>query len=180
VLYEAVERLVMWMDALPPFPVMLLLGVVLGLPTTVIHEVGHGLAANWIARVPVKIEIWFKNLDWAGHCLPQPGREVTLGAYMAVVAAGPFASLLQGVVAGWLTTLLTPGTITYAIVAVFALWGWLAGLVNLVPLTGPGVHSDGQKLLDLTRLAVTGHVAAWLRPPAAQDPHAATSVAPPG
>ncbi len=41
--------------------------------------------------------------------------------------------------------------------------------------------SDGQTLLDLARLVAGGRVAEWIvLARGAEDPHAATSVAPPG
>ncbi len=181
VVYDLIERAVMWLHALPPFPVWLLLGIVLGLPTTLIHELGHGIAANMIAKASVKIEISPYGIDWAGECRLDPGSQVSVGAYMAVVAAGPLASLTQGVTAVWLSTTLTPGSAAYAVVAVFGLWGLLAAVLTLVPNSQPELHSDGQKLLDLTRLVVGGRVADWIvLSTGAEDPHTATSVPPPG
>ena len=180
-LYDLIEQVVMWLYALPPFPVVMVLGILLGLPTTVIHELGHGIAANVVAKVPVKIEISLSGLDWAGECRLDPGSQTSLGAFMAVVAAGPLASFAQGVTGVWLTTMLAPGTAIYAVAGVFGLWGLLAGGLNLVPISEPGMHSDGQKLLDLTRLAVTGRVPRWVvLSPTREDPHAATSIPPPG
>ncbi len=180
-LYDFIERVVMWFYALPPFPVLMVLGILLGLPTTLIHELGHGIAANVVAKVRVKIEISLSGLDWAGACKLEPGSQASLGAYMVVVGAGPLASFAQGIMGVWLTTMLAPGTAVYAVAGVFGLWGMLAGAINLVPITQPGMHSDGQKLLDLSRLAVTGRVPNWIElSPTREDPHAATSVPPPG
>lgn len=179
-LYETVERLALWLNALPPWYVVMLLGVVLGLPTTIIHELGHGIAANKLAGLPVRIQISFNGFDWPGVCVPDPQGPIPVGRYMAVIAGGPLASLAQALVATLLTSQMTAGTAAYAVVAVFALWGWLAAVTNAIPFETAGIRSDGQLLLDLTRLARTGRRADWLREPPPADPHAATSVAPPG
>ena len=72
-LYDLIEQVVMWLYALPPFPVVMVLGILLGLPTTVIHELGHGIAANVVAKVPVKIEISLSGLDWARRVQTRSG-----------------------------------------------------------------------------------------------------------
>jgi hypothetical protein len=59
--------------------------------------------------------------------------------------------------------------------------GFSAGVLNLVPFVHGDLCSDGQRLFDLARYRLLGRRSAWLvaatREP---DPHAATSVAPPG
>jgi hypothetical protein len=57
----------------------------------------------------------------------------------------------------------------------------MTGVFNLLPFTLPsGLRSDGHILLDLAGWVVLGRRPGWAEAPAPQDPHAATSVAPPG
>lgn len=181
VLGDFIVRVAVWFAQLPEFPVLLPLVIVLGLPTTLIHELGHGIAANRIAKVGVRIEISFIGVDWMGLCRLQGGREISVRDYGIVIAAGPLASLTQGFVAAELAAATVPGTALYAILATFALTGYLAGALNLVPFVHGALRSDGRLLLDLGRWLLHGRAADWIaaaREPV--DPHAATSVAPPG
>ena len=181
VLGDLIVQLAVWCSQLPPFALLFPLVIALGLPTTLIHELGHGLAANLIAKVSVKIEISFIGIDWMGLCRLQGDRPVSVRDYGLMIAAGPLASLAQCVVAAGLTAAATPGTFVHAVLATFTLTGFLGCAVNLVPFTHGEVRSDGQLLLDLGRWLLRGRTAEWIaeaRKPL--DPHAATSVAPPG
>ena len=181
VLGDLIMRLIVWFWQLPPIHLLMPLVIALGLPTTLIHELGHGIAANVVAKVSVRIELSFVGIDWLGLCRLQGARQISVRDYAVVTAAGPLASLAQWIVAASLTALATPGTAVHAVLATLTLAGALACLGNLVPFTSGAIRSDGQVLLDLGRWLFLGRMADWIaaaREPA--DPHAATSVAPPG
>lgn len=175
-LYELAEWTYRWGLALPS-PGWFLLGLfVLGLPTIVIHELGHAVAAGLIAKAPVKIEIRFVG-DWMGLCRVDDGSRVTVGGFMVIIVAGPLASLIQAAVCIWLTGMASRGTLSHGVLAIMATQGLIAGVCNLVPFHHGALRSDGQQLLDMARLVLTGRVPAYAQP---EDPHVATSVAPPG
>jgi hypothetical protein len=65
--------------------------------------------------------------------------------------------------------------------AILAFGGYCGAIFNLVPMKVDDLHTDGKQLLDLFRLAAFGRAASWMRVEhPAGDPHAATSIAPPG
>jgi len=177
VLYDLIEQLMLWGNELPSFWPMMIGCLVLGFVSTLIHELGHGIAAALIAKEPVKIEV---NIV-GGLCRLDEDSRISLGGYMLVVAAGPVASWLQGFVAAWLTGMADRGTFAHGTLAIMAFLGFAGGIINLVPMKVDDLHTDGKQLVDLTRWAVSGRVPAWAQLPAPPpDPRAATSVAPPG
>ena len=127
---------------------------VLGLPTTLIHELGHGLAASKIAKVSVRIELSFVGIDWAGLCRLQGDEDISVREYAIVIVAGPLASLTQGVVAGQLAAATVPGSAIHAVLATFALAGYCGAALNLVPLVHGAVRSDGQLPVSYTHLTL--------------------------
>jgi hypothetical protein len=177
VLYDLIERVMIWGNQLPSFWPMMIGLVVLGYVTTLIHELGHGIAAALLTDRPIKIEVDLVG----GLCRVGGGSSITVGAWMLIVAAGPAASWLQALVATWLTSMAAPGTFLHGVLGILAFCGYCAGIINLVPMRVDDMHTDGKQLVDLVRLAAFGRAPGWLlvQPPP-PDPHAATSVAPPG
>ena len=158
---DLVVRVAVWLGELPSFGWLIALIVLLSLPTTVIHELGHGIAANVLAKVPVRIELSFGAGEWSGVCRFVGDASISALTYGLIVAAGPAASLLQGVVATWLGAQAAPGTASHSVLVTFAFAGYACGLLNLVPMMHGAQRSDGQFLLDLARWVWSGRVPAW-------------------
>ncbi len=104
------------------------------------------------------------------------GGSLTARQYAVFVAAGPLASLAQALVGLWLAASAEPGSDTQWVLFAGAIAGALA-LTSLVPMDHRG-RSDGQRLLEVGGWISGGPRPEWYPPP--DDPHVATSVAPPG
>ena len=164
VVSDLVYDISVWFQELPSFPVVFVLLTVLGLPTTVIHEVGHGLVARRLTRGTVDIDIHISGLDWSGVCRVGGHSDTRMGDILLIIAAGPLASLAQGAAATWLAAMAEPGTPVHAVLACFALAGYLAGVLNFVPLIVGTHRSDGQLIVDVVKCMRGGRAADWLVP----------------
>jgi hypothetical protein len=159
VLYDLAVKVTMWANELPSFWPMTIGCLVLGLVTTLIHELGHGIVGALVTKDRVKIEI---NLV-GGLCRLGEHSRVTLGSYMLIVAAGPAASFLQGLVSAWLLDMTARGTFEHGFLAIMTFLGFAAAILNLIPMKVDDLHTDGKQLLDLTRWAVSGRIPSWAR-----------------
>jgi hypothetical protein len=153
-----------------------------------VHEAGHALAALLLTPDAVDLHVGDRGTGvavrigrlratlrpWAcgqtaGHVVFRPP---ALGRYAAVAAAGPAASLAGALVGALIEVRLSPASAAGQLVGAFTASSAF-GVLNLLPLRGKGLRSDGAQLLDVWRLA-RRPVPTW------RDPNAATSVAPPG
>jgi hypothetical protein len=163
-----VQRIVDFMDALPPVPVLFVLAVLVTPPLVVIHELGHALAALWQTDGPVFVRIGAKERGWAlrtGRFSMEAGpSEVELAAGFcaydgtrcspvgrAVIAmSGPLASLI-GAVAAALLWGATSGPVR-DVFAAATLGGVLAGVINAMPLTFERTRNGTKSMLRLDGL----------------------------
>jgi hypothetical protein len=147
------------------FPPVLVLILLAGLIHTAVHEAGHAVAAL-LLRYRIRhvicgpVEARIKEGKWRFQFHPLgvflPGGAIGAAPTdtmnlrwrtMAMIAAGPFASLMLGLAAIWIT-LGNPGPwwkfASY--VATFSLIGFV---INLLPLKQGAMYSDGSRIFQL-------------------------------
>lgn len=172
-LYDVIAAIVLFMEAMPPFPWFVVYGLLTAIPLTLLHEIGHALAARRLLDTPVRIavgsfgelaKVQLGRISISVSALSSPAsadgsaefdasraraRDVVLIAIAgpAASAAGLVACLLAFAAAppdGVVHDLLWAATIN----SVFAV------LLNLVPFGfqerrgGPTLHTDGRVALD--------------------------------
>jgi len=136
---------------------------------TTLHELGHtatGLALGMKLRAFLigpfqwhiregKWEFQFKpkeilSVGGATGIVPATA-DFPRGSYLCMVAAGPCANLLTGIVALWIA-LAAEGVLpvqTRGPLALFGAWSLVVCAVNLVPFRTQGNYSDGAKIYQL-------------------------------
>jgi len=170
-----VQHIVDFLDDMPPLPELFLLGMLIGPPLVLIHELGHALAALWRTDGPVFVRIGARHRRWAlrtgrfrmeagpsemafagGFCAYDPRSASPLS--LAVIAmSGPLASLAGAAATAFLWTK-THGLARDAMNAA-TIEGAIAAIVNALPLTFTGrrdgvehaVRLDGLIALDAMR-----------------------------
>lgn len=142
----------------------ILLALLITFIVTLVHELGHALAARWagaevhaIMVVPLRLRLQPRRFSWAG-----PAGRGDIGGYVTytlnrigsrrkqawIAAAGPLANLVLAA----LVPVIAYGSINLGR-GWFTWWGalgsfsFLVAIYNLIPLPG----SDGQHLLQLLR-----------------------------
>ena len=170
-----VQHVADFLYAMPPLPLMLVLGAIVGPPLVLIHELGHALAALWRTDGPVFVRLGARERRWAlraGRFSMEAGpSELALAggfcAYDArnigrlslafVAISGPLASLAGAAMTALLWSK-TGGLLRDAFSAA-TVGGAIAGIVNALPLTFRGnsqgvehvVRLDGLHALDALR-----------------------------
>jgi Flp pilus assembly protein TadD len=163
---------ILFLFALTPFLVIL------------VHELGHALMVLPFAKDNVNIYIGSfgkennsvqiktgrlitnikKNpFRWVkGRCIP-PSMKLSLNHQIILVAAGPFFSILSGLIALFIFQHTNPGGLRFELIF-FGVYSVLIGLISLLPRTlskrtdsGELVITDGSNLLQLFRLKFLPH-----------------------
>src|SRR5687768_2540558 len=108
------------MDAMPPFPALLLYLLLAGLPVTLVHEFGHAVVARRRLRGPVRVSIgtagkiaefriggidasikaWSNPTRISSDYTDIAGSRATGMDMILITLAGPAASALGAVIAG--------------------------------------------------------------------------------
>jgi hypothetical protein len=163
-----VQHIVDFLDDMPPLPEMFLLGMLIGPPLVLIHELGHALAALWRTDGPVFVRIGARQRRWAlragrfsveagpseialagGFCAYDP-RNVSPRSLALIAMSGPLASL-AGAVATALLWSRTHGLARDAMNAA-TIGGAIAAVVNALPLTIRGRHDGVEHVVRLDGL----------------------------
>lgn len=137
--------------------------------TIIIHELGH-LAVVWLVQgkplcvnLP-HINLYFRNGRYTGcrwrdaaaiYMVQYVPRSTALLPYTAVIAAGPLANIMAGMLAWHLAIVAEPAnasgwSLTYNLAALSVWLNLAMGLGNLLPFRTSGFASDGLQLLGLT------------------------------
>jgi len=170
------EMIVGFMSSGPGLPVMLLYIALATIPMTLVHELGHALAARrWVGgdvavvvgnvgkvvRMRLgKVQLTINALA----VLPHPdgyaefdASRATARGVLLVALAGPAASLAAGLVAALALSVAPMAGVLHDLVWAATLCG-VGGVFTLVPLSyeerrgGPTVHTDGRLAWDATRV----------------------------
>jgi hypothetical protein len=175
-LYGPAAAVVAFMDAGPGFPQMLLYIILAAIPVTLLHELGHALAARQLLGTPVSVavgsvgplaQLELGKISVSLNALGSPARvagSATFDASRArafdillIALAGPAASAIGLVIC---LALLRSSPTTGALHDL--LWtctlGSVFAVLNLIPFTyrerrdGPRLQTDGRLALDAARV----------------------------
>ena len=175
-LYWLAERVIVFMDSAPPFWVSLVWIVVAGIPATLIHELGHAVAARRLLDAEVDVSVGsaakIAQVRLAGvtatiNALPHPGKAAGFASFddagaraidaLWIAVAGPLASLCSLVVSAWLFSAAPDTGLVHGF-----LWAVVAlsfgGILTLIPFTfeerrnGPQMRTDGRLALDALKV----------------------------
>jgi hypothetical protein len=176
-LYRLADAIVHFMDSSPGLPISLLCIAIAALPVTLLHELGHAVAARRLLGSDVQVsvgstgklaDIQLGQIALAINALSHPGRasgaaefdasRATARDILLIALAGPAASLVGTVLTAWALSAASPSGALHNL-----LWAATAagvfGVLNLVPLSfqegrdGPSVRTDGRLALDALRVA---------------------------
>lgn len=130
-----------------------------------VHELGHALVGQWmggrILRVIVGPWRWerfrtgmrrrkvraLKGIGGLAQTVLPDGPQFSR-AFALMLLGGPLANLLAAGLAWGLIPHLAPWPLTLA-AAIFAVFGLLFGVINLLPFRSGGFHTDGLQLLRM-------------------------------
>jgi hypothetical protein len=171
-----VAAVVRFMDAMPAVPIAVLATMVVAVPVTLVHELGHALMARRrldtevdvqvgtsgriatvrLGRIAAEIHAWGMPGRVAGQAAFDGSAATALDAAL-IALAGPAASLIGFVVCAcaWSAT---SGGIVRDLLWAATLEGAGASLVNLIPMAlhehgGRVVRTDGRVVLDAAHSA---------------------------
>lgn len=176
-LYDLAAAMLTFMRSDPNFPVVLLYVALAGIPVTLLHELGHAMAARAQlgAEVHVSVgstdklaELRLGQIAMSINALSHPGRaagsasvddaRATAEDVLWIALAGPLASL-GGLVLTWVLYSAAPATG----IAHDFLWAAVGtgvfGVLNLIPLEfqdprdGPRLRTDGRLAIDALRVS---------------------------
>lgn len=174
-LYGPAAAVMSFMDASPPFPLMLLYLALGAIPVTVVHELGHALAARRLLGTPVHItvgsvgklaELELGQISVSLNALTSPARVSGSAIFDAsraraldillIALAGPAASAV-----GLLVSLALLGAAPITGFAHDVIWAATAAgvfsVLNLIPFSfqehrgGPSLQTDGRLAVDAAR-----------------------------
>jgi hypothetical protein len=176
-LYNIADAIVRFMDSSPAFPIGLLYLAVAAVPVTLVHELGHALAARRLIDGDVQVsvgsagklaEIQLGKVALAVNALSHPAGAAGVAEFDAsratardvllIALAGPAASLAGAVLTAWALSAASPSGLLHDLLWAATLGG-VFGVLNLVPLSfherrdGPAVRTDGRLALDALRVA---------------------------
>jgi hypothetical protein len=174
-LYDLADIVYRFMESGPGFPVGLLYILLAAIPVTLLHELGHAVAARRLLGGEVRVsvgsagklaEMRLGQVALSINALSQPGKVAGVAEFddtratardvLLIALAGPAASLVGTVLTAWALASTSAG------VGHDLLWGVTLGgafaVLNLVPLTlkergGASVRTDGRLALDALRVA---------------------------
>jgi hypothetical protein len=175
-LYSLAESILLFMDSGPGLPMTLLCLVIAGIPVTLLHELGHAIAAHRLLGSEVEVsigtvgkvaEMRLGEVAVSVHALSDPSRiggsaefdasRATARDVLLIALAGPAASLIGTFGTAWLLGQTSPGVL-HDILWTATLAGAFA-VLNLIPIrlqerrNGPVVRTDGRLALDALRVA---------------------------
>ena len=176
-LYSIADAIARFMESNPGFPIALLYIAIAALPVTLLHELGHAVAARRLLGGDVDVSVGstgkvaqmqLGQIALAINAFSHPGRasgaaefdasRATARDILLIALAGPAASLAGTVLTAWALSAASPsGALHNLLWAATA--GGVFGVLNLVPLSyqegreGPSVRTDGRLALDALRVA---------------------------
>jgi hypothetical protein len=150
--YMGADEDTYWM----PFLAVAVLSTPLGV---LIHELGHAIAMALALKEPVTIRVGAVS----GWCRTQVRPHHTVAAVAVSVAAGPAASLFQGLFFTWLADQALAGSTEQWMLFAVGVCGFSLAFLTLIRLDFGGHRTDGLLLQDLWRYARTGQRADWLK-----------------
>jgi Zn-dependent protease len=175
-LYDAAYALHSFMGASPGFPLFLLYIAIAAIPATLLHELGHAIAARRLLDSEVSVEVGtvgklarlrLGQIETTLNAVSLPGQlggAATFDASRAtarhvfwIAIAGPLASVAVTIVAGALYAAAPPSGVVHDFLW-GAVLGGVAGVLNIVPLklqekrNGPVLRSDGWLAVDALRI----------------------------
>jgi Zn-dependent protease len=176
-LYSIAGAVVGFMDAGPGLPVSLLYLAFAAIPVTLLHELGHAVAARRLLGGDVQVAVGsvgkiagvrLGQVALAVNALSHPGRaggsaefdasRATARDILLIALAGPAASLAGTVLTAWALSAASPSGMLHSVLWA-ATFAGAFGVLNLVPLTlqegrdGPPLRTDGRLALDALRVA---------------------------
>jgi hypothetical protein len=177
VLYSLADAIVRFMDSSPGLPISLVYLAVGSLPVTLLHELGHAVAARRLIGGDVQVsvgsagklaEMRLGQIALAVNALSYPGRASGVAEFDAsratardvvlIALAGPATSLFGTVLAAWALSAASPSGVLHDLLWAATLAG-VFGVLNIIPLSvqerrnGPALRSDGRLALDALRVA---------------------------
>lgn len=172
-LYDLVTAIVVFMEAMPPSPWWLVYGLLTAIPLTLLHELGHALAARRLLDTPVDIvvgsfgalaNVQLGRISITLNALSSPSGVdgfVEFGAARAgardvvlIALAGPAASAAGLVACLVALAAAPPAGIVHDLLWAATADSVFAVLLNLIPFGfqerrgGPTLHTDGRVALD--------------------------------
>jgi hypothetical protein len=176
-LYSIVEAIARFLDADPGFVILMLCLPVAGGAVTLVHELGHAVAARRLLGGDVNVmvgsvgklaELRLGQIRLTLHALEHPARadgyaefdaaRATARDILLIALAGPAASLVGTVLTAWALSAAPPTGVVHDLLWTATLAG-VFGVLNIIPLSiqerrgGPSLQTDGRVVLDAVRLA---------------------------
>jgi hypothetical protein len=171
-LYVVATGIADFMNSAPPFFIALICLVLVGIPMTLLHELGHGFAARYLLGGSVEVsvgnagriaEFRLGQIATSIKLLSSPTRVSAFASFdrsratardlVWIALAGPLASLAGVLLARPLYSSAAAGGVAHGLLWAAVLEGVL-GALNLIPFTlkerrnGPSWRSDGGLALD--------------------------------
>jgi hypothetical protein len=178
-LYSIADAVYRFMDSGPPLVVGLLYIAIAGIAVTLLHELGHAVAARHLIGGEVQVsvgsvgklaELQLGQIKVAVNALEHPSRasgvaefdasRATARDVLLIAVAGPAASLVGTVLTAWALSVAPTSGVLHDLLWAATLGG-VFGVLNIVPLTlqegrdGPPLCTDGRLAVDAIRLART-------------------------
>jgi hypothetical protein len=175
-LYALADWIYRFMESGPPFPAALVWILVASAPATLIHELGHAVAARQLLGEEVEVsvgsagkiaQVRLAGVDATIKALPHPGRAAGFASFgdasaraidvVWIAVAGPLASLCGLLLAGGLLSAAPDTGLTHDFLwaTVFLCFG---GILSLIPFSyqdrrdGPQNRTDGRLALDAMKV----------------------------
>lgn len=173
-LYDIADALAAFMDSGPGFPKVLLHAAITTIPVTLIHELGHAIAARRLLDTPVSVAIGsigeiarvrLGEISMSINAIGSPGvagsaefDAADAGArdILYIALAGPAASAAGLIVSVWALSMTSSGGFLHGVIWTTVLGGAFC-VLNLIPFryqdsrNAPIHQSDGRLALDAAR-----------------------------
>jgi Zn-dependent protease len=176
-LYNLADAIVRFMNSSPGVPISLLYLAIAAIPVTLLHELGHAIAARRLLGGDVQVsvgtagklaEMRLGQIAMSVNALSHPGKTAGIAEFddsnatardiLLIALAGPAASLVGTALTAWALSTAAPASVLHDLLWAATLAG-VFGVLNLVPITfqdnrnGPSVRTDGRLALDALRVA---------------------------
>jgi hypothetical protein len=176
-LYGIADAIYSFMESGPPMPAAFLYIAVGSVPVTLLHELGHAIAARRLLGSEVEVsvgnagkiaQVRLGQIDATINVVSQPGRAAGVATFDAsrataeqvlwIALAGPLASLAGVVLATALLSVAPETDIAQGLLWAAVLVG-VVGTLNIIPLEfeerrdGPAVQTDGRVALDALKVS---------------------------
>ena len=172
-LYDVIAAIVIFMEAMPPSPWWFVYGALTAIPLTLLHEIGHALAARRLLDTPVRVvvgsfgelaKVQLGRISISLSALSSPASVAGSAEFDAsrarardvvlIAIAGPAASAAGLVVCLLAYAATPPDGVVHDLLWAATGNSVFAVLFNLMPFGfqerrgGPTLHTDGRVALD--------------------------------